>query len=169
MSFRKTLRGKTTWTDFEEYVGHKMNEGDKMKRFILDYFNRDFEQPYDDDKQCITTRIICKRDEQGYLKVLDREANKEAIKQKNAEYREANKEAIKQKNADYYADYYEKNKETIRQRRVDYYQRNKQSKKFSCDSCKIVCGSNHDLQKHFESKKHREKNKICLTNCVLKV
>ena len=28
MNFKKTLKDKTTWEDFEEYVGHKMEEGD---------------------------------------------------------------------------------------------------------------------------------------------
>ena len=146
MNFRKNLRGKTTWADFEEYVGHKMDEGDRIKRFVLNYLNRDFEQPYDDDQQCITTRIICKRDEQGYLKVLDREA----IRQRRADYYEANKETIKQRKAEYH----QRNRETINRRHAECYQRNKQSKKFCCDSCKIVCGSNRDLQRHLKTERH---------------
>ena len=140
MNFKKTLKDKTTWEDFEEYVGHKMEEGDKLKGFILDYFNRDFEQLYDDGQRYITTKIICKRDAQGYMKVLNSETNKETIRQRKAQYRETNKDAIKQQ-------------------RADYYKLNKESRKFYCDICEIVCGTNHDLQQHLRTKKHSKKSK----------
>ena len=147
MNFKKAIKGKTTWEDFEEYVGHKMDEGDKLKGFILNYFNRDFEQPYDDGQQYITTRVICTwRDASGYLKAFNR-----------AYYRERNKELRKQHSADYR----ERNEDLGKQYQADYRERNKRSKKYYCELCDIACGSNKDLQQHLETKKHlRNKSRM---------
>ena len=55
---------------------------------------------------------------------------------------------------EYYANYYEMNKEKIKKQQVDYYESNKQDKKYYCDICEIVCGSDRDLQNHFHTIKH---------------
>ena len=37
---------------------------------------------------------------------------------------------------------------------ANYYKFNIQSKKYQCELCEIVCGSNRDLQKHLKTSKH---------------
>ena len=157
LNFKETLKSKTTWEEFEKYVGHKLEKGGRLKAFILTYLNRDFEQPYDDGQQYYCTqKVYTWRDKNGYQVACHMSERKavesynKSIRQRGVEYRKKNKEQIIQRRAEYYRD----NKEKFLKHQALLCKNIREARRFYCETCDVVCNSNYALGKHFETKGH---------------